>query len=47
MVFGLGPFEQVELDETWNAMKLYNSQLIHTFSKAPSAPFFTRNNSWR
>ena len=41
MVFGLGAFEQMELDKPGTRSK-YESRLSHTFSKAPSAPLFTR-----
>jgi hypothetical protein len=44
MVFGLGPFEQMELDEPRNAIQIMN-HIIHTFSKAPSAPLFSRARS--
>ena len=44
MVFGLGPLEQLELDEPRNAIQIMN-HIIHTFSKAPSAPLFSRARS--
>jgi hypothetical protein len=41
MVFGLRPLEQMKLQNPGTRSR-YESRLSHTFSKAPSAPLFTR-----
>jgi hypothetical protein len=42
MVFRLRPLEQMKLYETRNTIEIRIASR-HTFSNAPSEPFFTRN----